>query len=1284
MRILIAVLSLVAIASISTAQLAITTDWDGDGIPNEKDVCPKIPAARDGIDERLFCGPGLHKVINDYVFLWSRTFRQPKGIEKNLFKNEEPFHAFLHVAPHPKRKSILPKEHAMLEKAGVTLLGYIPHRTWYARFDSPKVLELIVKMSFVHGVSSIRPKDRIDPFLRLEGRPIEGLNKDGSYTLSVTFLGKKVSKQTLAALEKIGAEIVVRDGNEAHIKVSSKVGFEALAKIDQVESITDIAGPPTVKTDNGRTLAHVDPVDINFNLFGAGLTVAMAEPGVIPIGHTDLEPRVTRRSFYPYGSGLNTMSPSEVFLLNQVISQFGGLLHAQKAGSIIAGSGATLPGFRGLLPSANLISYSVLAPLHKQRYYRNGQDAKINFSAAAINHSWGPINLNRPGMYLNQGRWLDRVVRWHDLPVIWAAGNERCGTDCENNPLNLVPSLPHPVAKNDISVGNISANDSLIAAKSSSGPAADGRLKPDIVAPGDSLQTVAMDRRSTPPFFSDTFSGTSASAPFVTGIVGMMTEKFIRDGRPPATILPALIKAILLETADDIGARGPDFFHGYGRINAKEAIRAVGDTSRIIEGDVQESDGPLSYILNINELRPNLSATLVWTDVPGQAASTLALINDLDLTITSPSGIIYRSFNLMSPPTTPDEVALGSSPCTNADCTDILNTVEQVFVDTGGFLEMGIWTITVTPSRVIPIFPNDPLQDFSIAVSAACPVIISRDTTLTDDIACPFDPLAPEIVRVVNNVTLDCNEFTISGDGFQVGGNPGQIGISVENSFAIVRNCNVEQVPTGIKVASTANAVELIENSVTDTGKAAIELHGTRTTVRDNELRRVHGVDGAAILVRGGASKISDNNIYPFPGGQFPSGTDVGIHWDAPVNTGSGDGFIRNNDIDGASFGIIVDGAINSITGLEVHDNKFEGTRKDAITIRGDVSNSTITENIVEGLRQNGHGITLTGGSNHLVSGNPISAGMPGQNSKTCIHATTTQQTVIRENTLINCGIGIFDSRNSETSILENTIEASNQNPQSRIGIYSFDSEAPQAREHIARNTITSSEVGILISGYTNAHAQVNTLIDLPTGILVRSSPSQEVMLTGNPINVGDTGIRLEQGSILMRENTIIDSANPGQLAGNGIVHGGVICMPTETVRVLGNTFEGLNVGLELGCDVSEIEISGNSFIDSIVGVKQNSSAQLNQVELEQNVFKRNQSHALFEAPVIGAENTWDDIRSLRIFDSNGDGHGDCGQDYPYTSRNFSGQSSAAAVSDLSTQVQDVRPVTSLAPPAGC
>ncbi|MFN0121048.1 MAG: S8 family serine peptidase [Blastocatellia bacterium] len=122
-----------------------------------------------------------------------------------------------------------------------------------------------------------------------------------------------------------------------------------------------------------------------------------------------------------------------------------------------------------------------------------------------------------------------------------------------------------------------------IAVSSSGGPARDGRIKPNLAAPGAYIfSTLSAERPA--PTTADTGpggkhyinAGTSMAAPVVTGTIALMMQAAKDRGR---TLQPDTITRLLHRTVTNDTATGGTigYKYGYGKLNAFEAVKAVAD-----------------------------------------------------------------------------------------------------------------------------------------------------------------------------------------------------------------------------------------------------------------------------------------------------------------------------------------------------------------------------------------------------------------------------------------------------------------------------------------------------------------------------------------------------------------------------------------------------------------------------------------------------------------------------------------------------------------------------------
>ncbi len=265
-----------------------------------------------------------------------------------------------------------------------------------------------------------------------------------------------------------------------------------------------------------------------------------------------------------------------------------------------------------------------------------------------------------------------------------------------------------------------SADD--MAPYSSRGPTADGRAKPDIVAPGTHVSGPA----SMDPAYTGTYvcppkyyppgqtlyawsTGTSHATPAVAGGAQLAYEYYRRAINPGQTPSPAMLKALLLNsprylTGLSAGDTLPSPSQGWGMLNLGTlfdgAIRHVVDQTTIFTATGQV------FTLAGQVIDPSLPlrVSLVWTDAPGSTVASKALVNDLDLEVTA-GGVTYRG-----------NVFAGalSAPGGSADA---LNNVENVFLPAGTTGEVTVRVVAASlGGDGVPGDPNPTDQDFALVL----------------------------------------------------------------------------------------------------------------------------------------------------------------------------------------------------------------------------------------------------------------------------------------------------------------------------------------------------------------------------------------------------------------------------------------------------------------------------------------------------------------------------------------------------------------------------------------
>ena len=588
-------------------------------------------------------------------------------------------------------------EREALRNTGISLLEYIPNNAWVAIVTgspSKTVSQAADEQpGLIRWAGVFALTDKTNPVIHadLESSDTEAMN------YSVKFFEDVSSDLARQILGAVGAEITEEIADFSRYEIAlPRARLSELAGYDSVQWVQPGTPPKEELNDGVRSRTNVDTVhSAPYSLSGSGVDLGEWDGGKI-YSHTDFSGRLT-----VVDSGASTSS------------------HATHVGGTMAGDGARSASqggsanqWMGTAPGADIFSY----------YWDNNltdHNGAINtYGIELSQNSWGYTvdeaaynNCYLYGDYSTDADDYDDIItgRYGDtINVVFAAGNERndgdCGMSSTSPYLNYAVLGPPGTGKNIITVGATNSNDDSMTSFSSWGPVDDGRLKPDIVAPGcQSNGDYAVTSASTSNGYT-TMCGTSMAAPATSGIVALLIEQWraLHSNQDP---LPSTVKALLIHGAFDLDDGtsyynpGPDYASGYGRVDAQASADLIRNDQVHEENSISHGETKTFYF-NVAPGDTIAKVTLVWDDEPGSVFANPALVNNLDLWLVAPDGSTIHRPWILDP----------NNPANNATTgTDSLNNVEQVYVSNP---TAGQWRVVLQGTNI----PQGP-QSFSLIAS---------------------------------------------------------------------------------------------------------------------------------------------------------------------------------------------------------------------------------------------------------------------------------------------------------------------------------------------------------------------------------------------------------------------------------------------------------------------------------------------------------------------------------------------------------------------------------------
>ena len=631
----------------------------------------------------------------------------------------------------------------LLKSTGADVVSYIPNNAYIIRAGRGKaaLLPLLKQNAFVQFAGDYEPAYRLSPDLQ-ERR------KDANNIVQVTVqvLDGATTDDSISTLRATAREFlqVTRVLNYLNVEMTVTAGQLAqIARMDDVFAIEERGDRRKFDEAQGQIVAGnlsgnlpSGPGYLSW-LTGKGFTgsqfttfsVNVVDDAYSLAGHPDL----------PSGRVAFTNNPT-----NQSGAQGGhGFLNSHIVGGFNSGTGAAnedANGYNyglGIAPYARVGVTAIFGSTSSSgtswESTAYGQGARIS------SNSWGfqTITGGPIPRYDSNAQMYDRLVRDaqsgaagnQQLTIVFAAGNDGSGSNTVSTPGTAKNILTVGAGENvrqtgtdGCGIGNTgadSAND--IISFSSRGPVnaagGDGRIKPDIIAPGTHIEAGVPQSNYNGSSVCNQYwpagqtlygwsSGTSHSCPAVAGGAALVYQDVLNKGLPAPS--PAMVKASLMNSAaymTGTGAGGnlPSNSQGMGRMDLGRAF----DSAARVRVDQTQMLGTTGQTYQVTGSIPSSSqpfrVTLAWTDAPGPTTGA-PYVNNLDLEVTV-GATTYRG-NVFS-----------GANSISGGTADTRNNVESVFLPAG---TSGTFTVTVRATNIagdgVPGNADTTDQDFALVI----------------------------------------------------------------------------------------------------------------------------------------------------------------------------------------------------------------------------------------------------------------------------------------------------------------------------------------------------------------------------------------------------------------------------------------------------------------------------------------------------------------------------------------------------------------------------------------
>ncbi|MBL9000715.1 MAG: S8 family serine peptidase [Phycisphaerae bacterium] len=589
-----------------------------------------------------------------------------------------------------------PARREALRTAGAEPVAYFPTNFFLADLTGTTPAKLRA-LPFVRGVVEYRREWKLDAHLKAGANPhpwqtparVE-LAAQGRVAANIWLFSGAAPDAALAALGAIPGVMV--SGVDL---VSGSHSIGIILPAESIAALTDVPDvqyaepfPEYTPRSNATTRWVIQSNQTSVTpLYARGITGVGQVVGIID--------GWVARSHCAFNDPINPVGPlhRKILAYNAVPSYD---FHGTHVAGTAVGNDNTNGNNRGIAYGAKMV-FNTWPDVNEQSNY-DRFTLHVSQGARVHCNSWGADWIDA---YDGGCRAIDTVQRESEESLILFAVSDSAFI---HNPENAKNSLA-------VTASNNNPNENTMCF-GGIGPTLDGRRKPEVAAPGCAISSSTGNGGCA----TTSASGTSMACPAVTGLAALVREYYMRGFYPSGAESPAdalsptgsLLKATLINSGQDMTGVPdyPNFREGWGRVLADATLYFAGDVRRLLVRDVRNASAEAlstgqSFLsdFSVDAADQALRVTMVYADVPAEVNASFAPVNDLDLTLTSPTGEVYRG-----------NVFAGGFSTTGGDA-DIRNNTEQVHLVAPS---PGRWRIEVSGRAV-----NIGTQGFALVITGA-------------------------------------------------------------------------------------------------------------------------------------------------------------------------------------------------------------------------------------------------------------------------------------------------------------------------------------------------------------------------------------------------------------------------------------------------------------------------------------------------------------------------------------------------------------------------------------